>query len=253
MREADHALGRPDLSEADDGGCPTLADVLQGLPSVGAQHLVQISLQLATELDLAQQSGLACGPLTPATVRLERAGTPFEQAIVPRPTHPEQVCDLDLQLLQLGAIIGELLRCKRVFLEGSIWVPPGWASDVVMTRRADLDVLARICRALTLIAHRCDGQRPARYQSAHELALDLAKLAGVTSRIVSARRSARPRLGLHRPKPRLHTSAERLPKVVVMPEEPRQARREERHARELTARPFRRSSAHWWPWVWARV
>jgi hypothetical protein len=201
--------------------------------------LVQIALQLATELDLAQQSGLACGPLTPATVRLERAGTPFEQAIVPRPTHPEQVCDLNQQLLQLGAIFGELLRCKRVFLEGSVWVPPGWSSDVVMTRRADLDVLARICRALTLIAQRCDGQRPVRYQSAHELAHDLAKLAGITSRIVSARRSARPRLGLHQPKPRLHTSSVRLPKVIVTAAEPRQAGRGERHAREWMRLPFR--------------
>jgi hypothetical protein len=228
--------------------------VLGALPSVGAQHLVQIALQLATELDLAEQSGLACGLLTPATVRLERAGTPFEQAIVPRLAHPARANGLDRQLMQLGAIIGELLRCKRVFLEGSIWVPPGQASDVVMTRRADLDVLARICRALTLIAQRCEGQRPTRYPSAHELAQDLAKLAAITSRIVFERRSVRPRLGLQQPRPRHDAAAQRLPKVIVTPEEPWQVPLGARPARELTALPaLPRGNVLRWPLSWARA
>jgi hypothetical protein len=244
--------GTPD--QAANGGCPTLAQVLRALPSVGAQRLVQIALQLATELDLAEQSGLACGSLTPRTVQLERAGTPFEQAIVPRSTHAEQAGDLERQLLELGGIIGELLRCKRVFLEGSIWLPPGWASDVVMTRRADVDMLVRICRALTLIARRCAGQHAARYTSAHQLAHDLAKLAAITSRIVSARRSERPRLGLQQPKPRLHTSEERLPKVIVTPEEPSQPQRGEPHARARTLLPgLRPSSELAWPELWARA
>jgi hypothetical protein len=244
--------GAPDADA--NGDYPTLQEVLQALPSVGAQRLVQIALQLATELDLAEQSGMACGSLTPATVRLERAGTPFEQAIVPRSMHPDQAGDLDRQLLELGGIIGELLRCKRVFLEGSIWLPPGWASDVVMTRRADLHVLARICRALTLIAQRCDGQRAAHYRSAHQLAHDLAKLAAITSRIVLARRSERPRLGLHQPKPALQASAERLPKVIVTPEEPSQPQRGGQSARELTALPgLRPSSALGWPGAWVRA
>jgi hypothetical protein len=189
----------------DEPSYPTLAQAVTGLPALGARRLILIALQLATELELAHRSGISHAPLTAATVRLERCGTPFEQALLTRgPARPDaQAAESDLK--DLGALLLQLLDQTPLFLEGSIW-----------TRRADRDVLSALRRALTLIVANCKrAGAGARYGDAFDVTHDLAKLATIAGRIVAQRRPPPPRFSVHRPKPASAPWHETVPKVVV--------------------------------------
>jgi hypothetical protein len=196
---------------------PTLQEVLAQLPALGARRLVLIALQLATELDLAEQSGVAHEPMSTTTVRLERAGTPFEQALLTSASGPRRAAGLaEGDLSELGALLRQLLASRPLYLEGSIRAGAG-KGNLMLSRRADAGVLASLRQAMTLIVHKCESAAPGtRYDSAFDVAQDLAKLAAITERIVIGRRRAlEPRVGLMHPQPRAAVSIERLPKVIV--------------------------------------
>jgi hypothetical protein len=194
---------------------PSLDEVLAQIPALGVRRLILIALQLATELDLAQQSGVAHEPVSAFSVRLERAGTPFEQALLTPASEPAGVCPAERSLSEFGAVLVQLLQRKPLYLEGSVWAPAS-KSHVAMSRRADADVLASLRRAVALIADKCQGGRPgSHYDNAFDVAQDLAKLASITGRIVVRRRPLAPLRALTQPRRRAELGREPLPKVII--------------------------------------
>lgn len=192
-----------------------LSDVVKVLPALGARRSVLLALQLATELDLAHQSGFTPGRIALDSVRLQRAGTPFEQALFEPGTRKRLgPGDEERDMRALGVLIKGLALAKPMYLEGSIWTPRGRGAARVLGRRADAEVVRAICRALTLIADRCLGVRGS-YESTFELVGDLGKLAAVAGRIVSRRRAPAPVVSLASPRPRARAPQSSLPKVII--------------------------------------
>jgi hypothetical protein len=191
----------------------TLAEVVGALPALGVRRAILISLQLATELDLASASGVSPGPITLDSVRIERLGTPFEQALLPSDARVD-ACERSVahDLGELGALMSELLTHKPVYLEQSLWS----ADTGPLGRRADREALSALRRALALIAEHCRAGSD-RYTNAFDVASDLSKLANIATRIVQ-RRHTPSIVAVHRPPPRSRTSSKRLPKVVIRAE-----------------------------------
>lgn len=182
---------------------------------LGAHRSVLIALQLATELDLAHQSGSTPGNVALASVRRERAGTPFEQALfAPGARRRLEPGDEERDMRALGGLIQALAQARPMVLERSLCAPRGRQLVRGLVRRADEDVVRALCRALTLIADRCLGRR-GRYESTFELVSDLAKLALVTGRIVIRRRALPPVVSLGFPRPRATACPSALPKVII--------------------------------------
>jgi len=194
---------------------PPLQDVVEGLPALGARRSILLALQLATELELAHQSGFRPGPIELRTVRVQRAGTPFEQAMF-EPATRKRLAPGEEQrdTRALGLLFKQLALAKPMYLEGSMWSSAGGDAARALRRRADEEVVIALCRALTLIADRCLGLRGT-YESTFELVGDLAKLARVASRIVARRRALAPIVGLGSPRPRAQAHPIRLPKVII--------------------------------------
>jgi hypothetical protein len=167
---------------------PTFGAVWRPLHAFGAWRLIRLPAQLATELELAERCGVSLGEVGLDGVRLERAGTPLEQARICGvgidATEPEQ---RQAHLRRLGALIEELLS-KPLYLDGSVWVPPGYTNDRVRMRRADAPLVNRLTRALRSIANGCSGT----YASAADLSRDLFKLAAIANRMVLNRRPPDP-------------------------------------------------------------
>jgi len=93
---------------------PTLEDELGPLPVVGVRRLIVSVLRLATELDLGQQS--------------RRAPEIGGRGALP----------------SLGRRIARILAAKPLYLEGSMWTPPGQADARVLRRSADADVVTAL-------------------------------------------------------------------------------------------------------------
>jgi hypothetical protein len=193
--------------EPNQPGTPALAQLLRDAPALGIRRAILISLQLATELDLASASGQPLAPITLESVRVERLGTPFEQALLPRATSGERT--LAESLAELGALVATLLEHERSYLERSLWS----AGFDAQPRRADRELLGALRRALALIGEHCRGGS-ARYTNAFDVVADLAKLASIATRVVQKRHAA-PIVAVHRPPPRSKTKHRRLPKVLI--------------------------------------
>lgn len=207
--------GVPELPRVELSG--PFSQVVEALPALGVRRLVLMVLQLATELDLAHQSGFSPGHIGMDTLRLQRAGTPFEQAFFAPGSRERLVAGREQQDLRaLGLLIQRLLLSKPLHLEGSFWTPPGRAMTRVMRRRADEGVVRALCRGLSLIAQRSAGSRGG-YESSFELVGDLAKLAALASRIVTRRRAMTPVVCFASPRPRAHAERRALPKVIIHP------------------------------------
>jgi hypothetical protein len=204
------AAPQPALNQSPVAQTQTLEELVRGLSALGIRRAILLSLQLATELDLASASGFGLGAITLRTVRIERPGTPFEQALLPRGAADAAREDTSAESLrELGVILSELLSHKPVYLEDSLL----YAAPPPLPRRADRDVLHALRRALALIAEHCQPGS-ARYTNAFDVAGDLSRLANIATHIVQSKQ-APPIVVVHRPKPRRRSARRRLPKVVV--------------------------------------
>lgn len=174
--------------------------------SFGMMRLARLLRELASELALAQRTGVCSAPLSPASVVIEQAGTPLERARLPLSVAESSSPELQPALREMGTLIDQLLRQLSLGVDTSLDAAP----QAPAPRRADQPLVQAWRRALAAIARRCASAGA--YRSAAELVSDLDKLSGVSERIV-ARRQQRPRVFVCHPRPVQPQAA--LPKVML--------------------------------------
>jgi hypothetical protein len=202
------------VAEHEPTFCPTLEDVFAAAPVLGVRRLMLIGIQLATELQLAQESRVALLPLTATTVLLQRSSTPFEQASLARdPFGVFQDSQEVDGLRALGWLLSELLR-KRLFLEDSVRDASGRFGGAPLPRAADLPILNGLHRGISTISLRCEGKAARPYSAAPMVIEDLSKLARLVNRIIAARRPVPPETAVSLPVPCVPPAA-RLPKLLL--------------------------------------
>jgi len=189
-----------------------LSALLELSPALGVRRLTLLVCQLASALALAVSTGVTPGRICAETIRIENAGTPFERARLPLARQQADAPEPQGGLRDLGLLLQRLLAERPLYLEESVWMPPH-AGARVLRRRADVEVLHALGRALSLIVRRCIASTRA-YRTPSELVRDSSQLAELVARIVARRRATRPVVGLCHPRAAARPGP-LLPSVVV--------------------------------------
>lgn len=174
--------------------------------SFGLVRLVRLLRDLASELELAQRTGVCSAELSPASVVIEQAGTRLERARLPLSAAQSSSPELQPALREMGTLIERLLQQVSLGVDDSLDAAP----QAPTSRRADQPLVQAWRRALGAIARRCTSAGS--YRSAAELVRDLDKLSSVSERIV-ARRQQPPVVFVCQPRPAQPQAA--LPKVML--------------------------------------
>lgn len=212
LRRPELAAPHPPLpARARPRPADTLESVLATAPLLGVRRATRLALQLAIELDLAVHGEITPARLSADAILVENPGTTSERARLPIAADQAGMPTRRTGLAELGRLIQGWLSAKPLYLEESVWMPPG--AERILRRRADAQVLEPLGRALSLIAQRCIGA-PRAYASTIEPVRDLTRLSELTSRIVARRRSLPPVARVHRPRAAQRCAAP-LPKVVL--------------------------------------